>query len=1312
MAIGEVFIGAFITVLFEKLASSDLIRLARSAGIYSELNKLRKKLALIRSVLVDASEKHIRDASVQLWLNELQHVAYEIDDVVDDLAIEAMRRHLNQEACANHSTSTSKLIKFIPTKFHALKYGHKMSYKLDGITTKLQNLVETKNLLGLNDNVERSNRPSRRTEETSLVDESKIIGREGDKGALLVKLLDNESSNSQNFSVVSIVGLGGIGKTTLAQLLYNNKKVKDHFELMSWVCVSDDFDIFTISKAIFKDVDGEDKRFETLNQLQVALTEKLLKRRFLLVLDDVWNEDYRKWELLQRPFIVGAPGSKILVTTRKTMVASVMDSIKAYPLELLSYEEAISLFVQQASCKQNFDMNRTLLLHGEDIVNKCGRLPLALVTLGRVFRTKSNDKEWEELLNSEIWNSQNGSEILPSLRLSYYDLPSHLKQIFAYCCLFPKDYMYDKDALVLLWMAEGFLYESNGNKSMESFGRECFEELVSRSFFQHLIHDKSRYMMHDLINDLATSVAGEFFLMLDDKMDGYDMNESFEKFHHLSYIREKYGAYKKFMAIPKARRLRTFLAMSVTRSSIWQKFYISNKVIIELLPQMQFLRVLSLANYNITEVPKSIGKLKHMRYLNLSNTEITCLPEQVGDLLNLQSLLVSGCRELYSFPNSIVKLLNLRHLDNSHTPKLNKMPLGISRLTCLQTLPKVIIGGTDEFKIFDLKGLLHLQGQLSIEGLQKVKHSIHAKEANLQQKKYICDLHLEWSDVFDGSRNEITEYEVLEGLRPFEKLTSLKIVYYMGTKFPSWVGDSSFVCLTQITLRGCRSCTYLPTLRHLPSLQKLFVESMYGLKILGYELLGPSNSCHGLAFPSLEVLEFKDMRGWEVWSSSGDTARAFPCLREIFIINCPKLEVVAMELIPSLRVLHVEGCSSTVLRSMVGVSLTIARLTMKNIQGLNHLHAEVLEHLKAVEYLSILNCDEVTYLWELEAAACEILVSLQKLEVRGCVNLVSLGEKGADLKLSMESVAVVEIKGCPRLKSYHCPSSIEKLKISSCPAVTSLTFATTDDTPSNFKKLTLKDCYSLELSWLLNNFLSLLGSLYISEMPNLRLFPEGCLNHITKLSISLCDNIESVPDNGYGFLPLLCLRGLEISNCKNLKSFPHEHLQSLTSLELMWIRNCPNLDYSFPSGSWPPKLSFLEIGDLKKPISEWGLQNFPTSLVELSLYGENSRVVSFENAEEDTSSSCFLLPSSLTSLSIYNFMELESVSKGLQHLTSLQHLHIWSCPKLRDLPQALLPLLSSLWLFDSCIELRKKCSRKGKYWPIITQMPDFRLELD
>ncbi|KAJ0602065.1 putative P-loop containing nucleoside triphosphate hydrolase [Helianthus annuus] len=419
MAVAEIFIGAFITVLFEKLASTDLMRLAQSAGIHSELNKWKDTLSQIQAVLLDAGQKHIIDTAVQLWLHKLQHLAYEIDDVLDDLATESMRKELKGESNTSTSTSTSKVLRLlIPSSCtslspHALKYGSKMSSKLNEITTKLNALVVEKNILGLISNVEMSNRISRRLEETSLVDLSRIVGRDGDKKALLEKLLGNELCD-ENVSILSIVGLGGIGKTTLAQVLYNDEKVKNHFKLMSWVCVSDEFDVFNISKAIFKDVGGEDAKFETLNQLQVALTEKLINKRFLLVLDDVWNENYNEWELLLRPFVIGASGSKIILTTRKTMVASMMDSFQAYPLDHLSNEEALSLFAQHALGKQNFDSHLTLKSHGEGIVKKCGGLPLALITLGRVLRTKSNDEEWEKLLNSEIWHLQNENKILPA----------------------------------------------------------------------------------------------------------------------------------------------------------------------------------------------------------------------------------------------------------------------------------------------------------------------------------------------------------------------------------------------------------------------------------------------------------------------------------------------------------------------------------------------------------------------------------------------------------------------------------------------------------------------------------------------------------------------------------------------------------------------------------------------------------------------------------------------------------------------------------------------------------------------------------
>ncbi|CAI9269520.1 unnamed protein product [Lactuca saligna] len=1250
----EIVVSAVITVLCEKLISGDLIKLARSKGIDSHLNKWKKNLPLIQAVLADATQKEIKERAVQLWVNDLQELAYDIDDVLDDLATEVMRRKLNQEAHA--TTSIGKVMKFFPnccTKFSPrnIMYGRKMSSKLDEITTKLRDLVDQKNDLGLNVTDERSTL-ERRLEENSLVDESKIMGREGDKVTLMGKLLGNEECD-ENVSVVSIVGMGGIGKTTLAKVLYNDEKVKDHFDLRVWVCVSEELDVFNISKAIFQAVTGKNEDFANLNLLHVALKEKLSKKRFLLVLDDVWNEDHKKWELLQSPLLAGAPGSRIIVTTRSTRVASVMDSQETYPLDVLSNEDALSLFAQQTLGEKSFDKHPTFKLLGEGMVQKCGRLPLALKALGRILKGNRNGDEWEELLKSEIWDIDDGSDILPALRLSYYHLPPHLKQLFAYCSLIPKDYVFDKNKLVLLWMAEGFLPQSKGNKSMECLGHEYFEELKSRSFFQHSTDDELGYTMHDLMNDLARSVAGEFSFRLDGEVDVSAMNETFDKFLHFSLIGSGSGSFRKLKELQRAKRLRTILLISVP----WE----IDSLLDELLPELQFLRVLSVVgltpsdypweedilsirkipesigslkhlrylNFSIRKIPESIGSLKHLRYLNFSNTKITSLPEQVSDLYNLQSLLVQDCSELSSLPKSFAKLINLRHFGIDKTPKVIKLPLGIGGLTSLQTLSKVMIEEANGFKISDLKELSDLQGRLSIIGLEKVMDPIEAKDANLHQKKGLEVLEMEWSDnlfddsrdetdnlfddsqdetdnLFDDSRDETIEYEVLEELRPPPKLKNLMILNNMGMRFPSWVGDPSFDQLTELTLSGCRS-THLPTLGCLGSLKKLVVESMSEVKSVGFEFLAPTASFLGIAFPSLEVLEFSDMEGWKRWSiNNGNehgTPSSFPRLHEISLISCPELSQVSIGLIPSLRVLYIQECSDVVLRSMIGLSSSLVRLKMLNVKALSQLHGEDLMHLGALEHLYIRNCDELRYLWERESEACKSLVSLQKLVVCYCKNLVSSAEKEDNFGKNMKSLKQVNFNNCDSLESYNCPNTVESLEIYECNSLISLTFSALQEQ----------------------------------------------LSGITESIVSDCDNVQlqpiPIPVKDFRFLCVSRLTSLEIRNCKNLKSIPSEHFQSLTSLEEMLITECPSMDYSFPCGVWPPNLRMLSIGGLNKPMSEWGLQNFPTSLVDLVLFGENSGVVSFAVADDvgnttttpsssssSSSSSSFLLPPSLVSL--------------------------------------------------------------------------------
>ncbi|XP_071719107.1 putative disease resistance RPP13-like protein 1 [Rutidosis leptorrhynchoides] len=350
---------ATVTVLLEKLLSGGLIKLTGFEGIESQLKDLQTTWKFIDAVLADASKKQITDRSVNVWVHDPRGVAYDMEDVLDDMATETMRRNFNDES---HGTGEVSVFNIIP------------------------NFLT--NMADIADNF--------------MYDQEKLLN----------KLLGDEACN-QNVSIISIVGLGGVGKITLAQLLYNNGKVIDEFDLKRWVCVSEEFDVLTISNKIYQAVTGENKNFVNLDQLHVALQERLLNKRFLLVLDDVWNEDQDKWDVLEKPR-KGAPGSKIIVTTRKTKVSKVMNCAEPYVLGILSVNDALSLLAKSALDEPNFHKHLSLISVARLITEKCKGLPLALIAIGRVLKGKGNDEyEWDKLLKSEIWSSNDS--ILPAL---------------------------------------------------------------------------------------------------------------------------------------------------------------------------------------------------------------------------------------------------------------------------------------------------------------------------------------------------------------------------------------------------------------------------------------------------------------------------------------------------------------------------------------------------------------------------------------------------------------------------------------------------------------------------------------------------------------------------------------------------------------------------------------------------------------------------------------------------------------------------------------------------------------------------------
>ncbi|KAJ0643761.1 putative P-loop containing nucleoside triphosphate hydrolase, leucine-rich repeat domain superfamily [Helianthus annuus] len=852
----ELVLSALLPVLFEKLSSTTLKRIARNNGIDAEIKKWQRSLIQIHGVLADASRKEVTSTPVKRWLNDLQHLAYDIDDVLDGWLTEAMQHQSTHES----EGISNKVRKLIPTCCTNFSRNTSMHDKLDSITAKLKDLVEEKAAFGLS--VTEDSRPrnnnniNNRRFQSSVVDPSSIVGRHAQKEALLQQLLLGDESCDQKFSIVPIVGMGGVGKTTLARLLYDDQQVKDHFELKAWVCVSDEFD----SKEIFQSM--ANKEVSDFNRLQEALRDhdQLLKQL-------VYNPQNKQ-------------------------------------LHSLSDDDALSLFARHALGVNNFDSHMSLKPYAEGIVKKCGGLPLALIALGRLLRAKKDEVDhWKEVSNSELWRLKEGG-ILPALRLSYHDLSATLKQLFAYCSLFPKDFLFDKEELVLLWMAEGFLHQPTPSGSTEEdLGHKFFDELLSRSFFQHAPNNESLFVMHDLMNDLATSVANEFFLRLDNESEKNIRKEMLEKYRHMSFVREEFVAYKKFEAFERAKSLRTFLAKSVGTAESRRCFWLSNKILTDLLPQLPLLRVLSLSGFYINEVPESIGTLRHLRYLNLSRTKIKHLPETVCKLYNLQTLILCGCGKLTELPNNFQTLENLQHLDVRDTPLLFQMLLGIGELKGLHiTLSKIIIGSESGSEVAKIKELKNLCGKVSVVGLEKVHNAIHAHTANFSEKR-LGELELEWSDELCDSRNEMLEKEVLNELKPCDDtLVELKIKSYGGLEFPNWVGDPLFLHLKHVVISGCKRCTSLPPLAQLPSLKELFIQGLSEVEVVGFELFGEVR-----AFPSLEILRFAKMRGWKKWLGG-----VFPCLQQLIIHNCPNLVEVTLEALPSLNALEIYNCPNLV----------------------------------------------------------------------------------------------------------------------------------------------------------------------------------------------------------------------------------------------------------------------------------------------------------------------------------------------------------------------------------------------------------------
>ncbi|XP_023910093.2 putative disease resistance protein RGA3 [Quercus suber] len=907
--------GALLSAIVEKLGTFISSEFALTGSVEKEVQKLETKFRTIQAVLNDAEKRQLKEEAVKLWLDKLKGVSYEMDDVLDEWNTAMIKEEIEkqQKEDENAEISTTKKRKvwsliLVPNLFQQRDIAHKIK-ELNEIFDEINKEREMYGFELCKAIEEVVERPKT----TSYVDVSDILGRDKVKDDLVSIILGKGTEKEKYPHVISLVGMGGMGKTTLAQLAFNHHEVKDYFEKKIWVCVSEPFDQCRVAKAIVEALAGADPKITELQSLLEKCCELIGGKKCFFVFDDVWTEDYAMWKPFRDALkSSGSQSSRILVTTRKDKVAKMMESTNTIKLEELSEEDCWSVFSKIAFSDKNPKQCEQLEDLGRQISKKCKGLPLAAKTLGSLMHFKKSREEWKNILDSNFWKLEDIERgLFAPLLLSYYDLPSPLKQCFSYCAVFPKDHLFFVDELVSMWIAHGFV-ESKGNLEMEIMAREYLENLVIRSLFQESreFRHMGYYKMHDIVHDFAQSITkNECFIISSDIESESDYNNA----RHLRLEIPKESQFP--MSIDSAKNLRTLFFFDQSG------YNISN-----LFQNFRLLRVLTLNS--TMELPHAVENLIHLRYLDLLKCNEVLL-ETIYNLCNLQYLKITQASDsvFTKLPQGIGKLINLRHL----VGKNFLIPRGIGRLISLRALKCFSISDEDSegCKLGELKNLNHLQGSFEIHGLGNVVDESEAENAQLKKKIHLREMILSfrkgkdrgWRDAWfpyavdPNDRRMERDVLVLNALEPPQDLEQLNIRWYQGTTMsPNWL--MSLTKLKRVSIVSATKLMSLPPFGKFALLESLTIRNVCSLEKVGVEFLGieSENKKVDIIFPNLRYLGFAWLEEWEEWIGIGgkedaDCITIMPRLQRLEIHGCGKLKSLPnfLHTIP-LNELEIAGC--------------------------------------------------------------------------------------------------------------------------------------------------------------------------------------------------------------------------------------------------------------------------------------------------------------------------------------------------------------------------------------------------------------------
>ncbi|KAM0942956.1 putative virus X resistance protein-like, coiled-coil [Dioscorea sansibarensis] len=674
-----------ISFVIQKLANLLVEEAVLLFGVQDQVNWVLVELKRMQCFLKDADSRRRKgDELAKNWVREVRDVAFDAEDVIDTylLKVERLRRKKGLLVSVKRYSCFS----------YELKARHKIGAKINRIKTKIQDISESRaryGILNMGERVEAridfidENLQARRNLSPYLSDDTTIVGFHHDMEVLLDQLTD---ARNLRRSVASIVGMGGLGKTTLAKKIYSNNVIKQHFDVCVWVTISQVYSVTDLLKNIISRVVGV--RRDELGELdESGYKEKLLNslngRRYLIVMDDVWDKNF--WTRIKGAFPDDVNGSRVLITTRVIEVASFADPITTpYELSFLPEVSSWELFLFKAFPTRlggNISCPEELEDIGRQLVKRCGGLPLALVVLGGLLSRKDPDTAvWSEVAESMVWDStHDGQECLKILALSYCDLPHHyLKSCFLYLAAYPEDSEILTSKLIKLWIAEGFIPERE-RRTMEEIAKGYLDELVQRCMVQVVKrrdYDKSvkRIRIHDVLHEFCVAEARE------DGLINTCSTYSAMTVAQVTSRRLALQNYRSSDCCVTRLKLRTLLLFN---SSV----PIRNPLVLH---GLKLLRVIDLDGAGCVEnLPKEMERMIHLRYLGLRNSNLRKLPPTIGNFCSLRVLDVRNTR-IGKLPEEVCSIQTLQTINMEW---FCLPPSKICKLTNLQMLKHVNAAG-------------------------------------------------------------------------------------------------------------------------------------------------------------------------------------------------------------------------------------------------------------------------------------------------------------------------------------------------------------------------------------------------------------------------------------------------------------------------------------------------------------------------------------------------------------------------------------------------------------------------------------------